>query len=148
MDTLGLLLGGKVLPANITGRQGSEQLLQELRRKQAPMKRHLFAGGGDQGKWEGWVKTTPGYSVEIVQRPDAKSWARTRSKRFGITAVVPSSGSARWWSAAFAWLSFNRRLYRAYGLLPETTEAFILLSFIRRMLRRLAAFAQQNAVPA
>jgi len=48
---------------------------------------------------------------------------------------------------SFAWLSFDRRLSREYDLLPQTTEAFIQLSFIRRMLRRLAAFAQQNAVP-
>ncbi|THF69132.1 hypothetical protein E7T06_13250 [Deinococcus sp. Arct2-2] len=48
---------------------------------------------------------------------------------------------------SFAWLSVDRRLNREYDLLPETTEAFIQLSFIRRMIRRLAAFAQQNAVP-
>jgi transposase len=49
---------------------------------------------------------------------------------------------------SFAWLSFDRRLNREYDLLPETTEAFIQLSFIRRMIRRLAAFAQKNAVSA
>ncbi|WP_216329237.1 transposase [Deinococcus aestuarii] len=49
---------------------------------------------------------------------------------------------------SFAWLSFDRRLNREDDLLPETTEAFISLSFIRRLIRRLTAFAQQHAVSA
>ncbi|THF70403.1 transposase [Deinococcus sp. Arct2-2] len=64
VDTQGLLLGVKVLPANITGREESQQLLQELHQNQPQMKLHLFADGGDKGKWEGWVKTTLGYTVE------------------------------------------------------------------------------------
>ncbi|WP_415790382.1 transposase, partial [Deinococcus saxicola] len=49
---------------------------------------------------------------------------------------------------SFAWCSFDRRLNREYDLLAETTEALILLSFIRRMIRQLAAFAAQIAVAA
>nr|WP_246581206.1 transposase [Deinococcus aestuarii] len=71
VDTQGLLLGVKVLPANITDRAGSQQLLQELHQKQTQMKLHLFADGGYKGKWEAWVNITLGYSVESVQRPDA-----------------------------------------------------------------------------
>nr|WP_240740862.1 transposase [Deinococcus sp. Arct2-2] len=73
VDTQGLLLGVKVLPANITDREGSQQLLKELRQNQPQMKLHLFADGGYKGKWEGWVKTTLGYTVEIVQRSDANT---------------------------------------------------------------------------
>ena len=73
VDTQGLLLGVKVLPANISDREGSKQLLSELREKQPQMKLHLFADGGYKGKWEAWVKATIGYTVEIVQRPDANT---------------------------------------------------------------------------
>ncbi|MEW6229692.1 MAG: transposase [Bacillota bacterium] len=158
VDTQGLLLGVKVLPANITDREGSQQLLQELRQKQPQLKLHLFADGGYKGKWEAWVKTNLGYSVEIVQRPDANTrgyWlpegqelteAQVKTFRGHRGFIVVKK---RWIvERSFAWLSFDRRLNREYDLLPETTEAFILLSFIRRMIRRLAAFAQQHAVVA
>jgi transposase len=108
--------------------------------------------------WEARVKTNIGYSVEIVQRPDANTrgyWLPTgqeltpaQLKTFrghrGFVVI-----KKRWIvERSFAWLSFDRRLNREYDLLPETTEAFIQLSFIRRMLRRLAAFAHQHAVAA
>lgn len=156
MDTQGLLLGVKVLAANITDRDGSQQLLKELRQKQPQMKLHLFADGGYKGKWEGWVKTNLGHTVEIVQRPDANTrgyWlpegqelTEDQIKTFrghrGFVVI-----KKRWIvERSFAWLSFDRRLNREYDLLPETTEAFIFLAFIRYMIRRLAAFAQQNAV--
>ncbi|WP_264778889.1 transposase [Deinococcus aetherius] len=60
VDPQGLLLAVQVLPANITDREGSQQLLKELRHKQPQMKLHLFADGGYKGKWEAWVKTTLG----------------------------------------------------------------------------------------
>ncbi|WP_240740969.1 transposase [Deinococcus sp. Arct2-2] len=156
VDTQGLLLGVKVLPANITDREGSQQLLQELRQNQPQMKLHLFADGGYKGKWEGWVKTTLGYSVEIVQRSDANTrgyWlpqgqelTEEQIKTFrghrGFVVI-----KKRWVvERSFAWLSFDRRLNREYDLLPQTTEAFIFLAFIRCMIRRLAAFAQPTAV--
>ncbi len=122
------------------------------------MKLHLFADGGYKGKWEAWVKSTLGYSVEIVQRPDANTrgyWllegqelteAQVKTFRGHREFIVVKK---RWIvERSFAWLSFDRRLNRKYDLLPETTEAFILLSFVRRVLRRLAAFAQQHAVSA
>lgn len=146
----------KVLPANITDRDGSQQLLKELRQKQLQMKLHLFADGGYKGQWEAWVKTNIGYSVEIVQRPDANTrgyWllegqelteAQVKTFRGHRSFIVVKK---RWIvERSFAWLSFDRRLNREYDLLPETTEAFILLAFIRRMICNLAAFAQQYAV--
>lgn len=154
VDTLGLLLGVKVLPANITDREGSQQLLQDLRDKQPQMKLHLFADGGYKGKWEGWVKTNIGHTVEIVQRPDANIrgyWLpegqkltdeQTKTFRGQRGFVVIRK---RWIvERSFAWTSFDRRLNREYDLLPKTTEAFILLSFIQRMVRTLAAFAAQT----
>ena len=148
----------KVLAANISDRAGSQQRLSELHRTQPYLKLHLFADGGYRGKWEGWVKTNIGFDVEIVQRPDANTrgyWlpegqelseAQIKTFRGHREFVVVKK---RWIvERCFAWLSFDRRLNREYDLLPETTEAFILLSFIRRMIHTLAAFADQQAVAA
>jgi transposase len=157
-DTQGWLLGVKVLPANISDREGSKQLLTELRQKQPQWKLHLFADGGYKGPWEVWVKTTTGYTVEIVQRPDAntRGYWLPQGQELTPEQIKTFRGhrefiviKKRWIvERSFAWLSFERRLNREYDLLPETTEAFIQLSFIRRMLRRLAAFNAQHAVAA
>lgn len=120
------------------------------------MKLHLFADGGYKGKWEGWVKTTLGYTVDIVQRSDASTrgyWlpegqelTEEQTKTFwghrGFVVI-----KKRWVvERSFAWLSLDRRLNREYDLLPQTTEAFIFLAFIRYMIRRLTAFGQPSAV--
>ena len=46
---------------------------------------------------------------------------------------------------SFAWLTFQRRLNRDYDFLPETTESWVHLAFIRMMIRRLAAVPLQAA---
>ena len=158
VDTLGLLLGVKVLAANISDRAGSQQLLSVLHRTPPHLKMHLFADGGERGKWEGWVKANIGYSVEIVQRPDAntRGYRLPEGQELTPAEIKTFRGhrefvvvKKRWIvERCFAWLSFDRRLNREYDLLPETTEAFIQLSFIRRMIHTLAAFADQNAVAA
>ena len=158
MDTQGLLLGVKVLPANITDREGSKQLLTELQAKQPFWKLHLFVDGGYKGQWVGWVKSHIGYSVEVVQRPDANTrgyWLpqgqpltpeQLKTLRGHREFVVIKK---RWIvERSFAWLSFDRRLNREYDLLPQSTEAFIFLAFIRLMLRRLASFAAPQAIAA
>ncbi|MFK7604432.1 transposase, partial [Deinococcus sp. SM5_A1] len=157
-DTLRVLLGVKVLAANISDREGSKLLFSELRVKQPQMKLHVFADGGYRGKWEGWVKTNMGYTARIFQRTDANTrgyWlpedqalTEAQIKTFkGHREVVVIK--KRWIvERSFAWCSFDRRLNREYDLLPETTEAFIMLSFIRRMIRQLAAVADQLAVVA
>ena len=152
-----MLLGLKVLTANISDRVGGQQILSELDRKHPHMKLHLFADGGYRGKWEGWVKTNIGYSVEIVQRPDANTrgyWLQ-EGQELTPTQIKTFRGHHEFavkkcWivERCFAWLSFDRRLNREYDLLPEPSEAFIMLSFIRRMIHTLAAFARQNVVAA
>ncbi|WP_371827192.1 hypothetical protein [Deinococcus sp. QL22] len=59
VDPQGVLLGVKVLPAKITDREGSQQLLQELRQNQPQMKLHLFADGGDHRQMGGLGQNDP-----------------------------------------------------------------------------------------
>ncbi|MDV6375791.1 transposase [Deinococcus sp. ZS9-10] len=155
-DTLGLLLGVKVLAANISDREGSKLLFSELLVKQPQMRLHVFADGGYKGKWEGWIKTNIGYTVEIVQRPDAntRGYWLPKNQELSEAQIKTFKGhrefiviKKRWIvERSFAWCSFDRRLNREYDLLADTTEVFIMLSFIRRMIRQLAAFADQLAV--
>ena len=70
MDTLGLLLKVKVLPANLSDPGGGKQLREDLHQEQPALKLHLYADGGYQGKLEMWVKLTVDFTVEIVKRSD------------------------------------------------------------------------------
>ncbi|WP_420845993.1 transposase [Meiothermus hypogaeus] len=152
VDTQGLVLKVKVLPANLTDAQGGQVVLQAAR---AAFKRltHLFIDGGYKRQFEDWVKETLGWTLQVMQRPDANFrgiwWPegvpmppdlieelgkKTRGRRSFV--VIPR----RWVvERTFAWLSFNRRLNRDYELLPETTETFIYVAMIRLMARRLAS---------
>ncbi|WP_424952441.1 hypothetical protein [Deinococcus sp.] len=46
---------------------------------------------------------------------------------------------------SIAWMTFQRRLNRDYELLPDTTEAWVIFTFIRLMIRRLAQLPVQAA---
>ena len=128
--TLGMVLKVKVLPANLSDREGGQQLLLELHAQyrlhaQYPtLKRHLFADGGYQGKWEAWVKTNVGFTVEIVKRSDADTRGHWLPKGQVSTEeqIKTFRGhrsfqvvKKRWIvERSFAWLTFQRRLNRDY----------------------------------
>lgn len=152
VDTQGLLIKVKVLAADISDHEGGMQVLAAA---WAILKnfRHIFVDGGYKKTFQDWVKENLGWSVQVMQRPDANFrgfwWPKdkpvpedlmqemlkkTRGHRDFV--VIPR----RWVvERTFAWLSFNRRLNRDYDLLPETTETFIYAAMIRLMLRRLAS---------
>lgn len=151
MDTQGLVLKVKVLAANITDRDGGMLLLEGTNASFSKLC-HLFVDGGYKGKWVQWVKEALGWTVEVVQRPDAGFrgiwWPndvpmppelveelRRKTRGYRSFVVIPR----RWVvERTFAWLSFSRRLNRDYELLPETTETFVYTAMIRIMVKRLA----------
>jgi transposase len=152
VDTQGLVLKVLILPANIMDAEGGKQLLESIKDSFTRLK-HLFVDGGYKRAWREWVEQTLGWTVEVVQRPDANFrgiwWPDhtpfppdleqellKKTKGFRDFVVIPR----RWVvERTFAWLSFNRRLNRDYDLLPETTETFIYTAMSRIMLRRLAS---------
>ena len=154
-DTLGLLLKVKVLPANVTDRDGGEMLLKEYREAQPGLRLHLFVDGGYKGKWETLVKKTFGHTVEVIQRPDAniRGYWLPVGQTLTPEQIATFRGHRKFmplprrWvvERSFAWLSFNRRLNREYDLLPRTTEGFIMLAFIRIMIRRVASLEAKKA---
>ncbi|GIW27068.1 MAG: hypothetical protein KatS3mg070_2970 [Meiothermus sp.] len=152
MDTQGLVLGVKVLPAHLTDAEGGREVLEGARGLSKRLS-HLFVDGGYKRRFEEWVRRTLGWTVEVVRRPDANFrgiwWpkdqplpedleeeVRKRTRGHRGFVVIPR----RWVvERTFAWLSFNRRLNRDYELLPESSETFIHTAMIRLMVRRLAS---------
>src|SRR6185436_7201712 len=123
VDTLGLLLGVIVHPANMQDRDGARQVPRTARRL-FPFIERIFADAGYQGpKMEKVVADTGCWTLQIVKRSDAHRFV-----------VLPK----RWIvERTLAWISRNRRLARDFERYAGTVAAFIRLAMIRIMLRRL-----------
>jgi transposase len=123
VDTLGLLLGVSILPANIQDRDGASDLLRDVRRR-FPFIDRIFADAGYQGpKMAQTVVAAGRWKIEIVKRSDLDRFV-----------VLPK----RWIvERTFAWISRNRRLARDFERYATTVAAFIRLAMIRIMLKRL-----------
>jgi transposase len=127
VDTLGLMLGIVVHPADVQDRDGAEELLRRTRRL-FPFVEVIFADGGYQGPIMAAMTARTGkWRLEIVKRNDVPRFE-----------VLPK----RWIvERTFAWISRNRRLARDFERYATTVAAFFRLAMIRIILRRLAANA-------
>ena len=124
---LGLLLNVVVLPADIQDRDGAFELLRRARRL-FPFIERIFADGGYQRREDGTRRR-----AHRVHGSSRSSSASDAAKGF---EVLPK----RWIvERTFAWISRCRRLARDFERFARTTVAFVRLSMIRIMLRRLAA---------
>jgi transposase len=124
-DTLGLLLGVVVHPANVQDRDGAEALLREARRS-FPFLERIIGDAGYQGcKMEAAVARSGTWELEIIRRCDRHRFV-----------VLPK----RWIvERTLAWISRYRRLARDYERHARKAAAFIRLAMIRLMLRRVAS---------
>ena len=125
VDTLGLMLGIVVHPANVQDRDGAEALLRQTRRS-FPFIEVIFADGGYQGPIMAAVTAKTGkWRLEIVKRNDIPRFE-----------VLPK----RWIvERTLAWISHCRRLARDFERHVRTVIAFVYLAMIRLMLSRLTA---------
>src|SRR6266404_3057014 len=125
VDTLGLMLGIVVHPANVQDRDGAEALLRQTRRS-FPFIEVIFADGGYQGPIMAAVTAKTGkWRLEIVKRNDISRFE-----------VLPK----RWIvERTLAWISHCRRLARDFERHVRTVVAFVYLAMIRLRLRRLTA---------
>jgi len=139
VDTQGLLLKAKVLPADLHDRPAAELVLAGLHRP-FPAVRLVWADTAYRGLAD-WLATTLGWSLEITRHwwTGARVWVAAGQpppERPAGFQVLPR----RWVvERTFAWLGRNRRLSKDYERLCETTEAWIYLAMTRLMLRRLTA---------
>jgi transposase len=139
VDTQGLLLKAKVLPADQHDRPAAEQVLAGLHQP-FPEVRLLWADTAYRGL-TGWLGEQLGWSLEITRHwwTGARVWVAAGQpppERPAGFQVLPH----RWIvERTFAWLGRNRRLSKDYERLCETTETWIYLAMTRLMLRRIAA---------
>ena len=125
VDTLGLVLGAIVPPANRQGRDGGIQLLRVLADR-FPLLAKLFADGAYQGPQfrTAVAKLRPHLALEII----------TRSAQGKGFVALPK----RWIvERTHAWLNRNRRLAKDFENRTRYALAFVHLASIRLMSRKL-----------
>ena len=144
VDTQGLLLGVKVLSAEIRDRAGGQVLLTALGGK-LPRLQLIWGDSGYAGEpFERWVQQHLGVRFEIVKHP----WT-------GLHGVWAPEGATIDWDKIMprgfhvlprrwvvertnAWITRHRRLSRDFEGTHTSSEAFISLAMTRIMLARLA----------
>lgn len=150
VDTLGLLLAVIVLAADVGDREGAQRLLESWTRQDVPRLHLMWADQGYSGEpFATWLREHLGCLVEILKQPwierpgkwvwkrGQMTWQRDRQKSSGFQ-VMPK----RWIvERSLAWITRWRRLARDHEGLPDSSEAFIKLSAIQRMLSLLTRFA-------
>jgi putative transposase len=127
VDTLGLLLTVKVIPANWSEVDCALVGLEGMNSKFGMLEVMWADGGFNDFKFRSWVKGMMGCELEIT-----KSLSKPGQADF---KVAPR----RWVvERTIAWLGRNRRLVRDFERLPVVSEAWIYAAMTRLMLVRLA----------
>jgi transposase len=125
-DTIGLLVGAVVHPANVQDRDGAPLLLKTLHRA-FPWLRHIFADsayGG--GKLKGALERLGEWTIEIVKRCDAAKGFVLLPRRWVVERTL-------------AWLNRNRRLAKDFEVTIESAVTWLYIASVKLMSRRLAA---------
>ena len=124
-DTAGNVLEAIVHEADIQDRDGAPMVIESVRQTYPSLVK-LFADGGYAGqKLSAAIAHIEGLAMEIVKRSDAAKGFVVLPKRW----VVERS---------FAWLNRCRRLAKDWESTIASSEAWLLLASIRRMVRAVA----------
>ena len=124
MDTLGLLIGLFVSPADVQDRDAIAPLLKQTC-KMFPTVTNAIADGGYQGAaTAAAVLAAAGIPLEIVKRSDGAKGFKLVPKRWIVERT-------------FGWLGRCRRLAKDFENLTRVHVAFIMLAMIRLMTRRI-----------
>ncbi len=126
VDTLGMILGATVVPADQPERTGAKTLIKPLL-GWFPWLRKIWVDGGFCGPaFADWVRDQrPKLEIEVIPRSAEQQGFHVLPKRWVVERT-------------FAWLVQNRRLARDYEQSQSSATGFIYLAMIRLMLRRLA----------
>jgi transposase len=131
VDTLGLMLGLDVTPADVQDRDGFLPLLKSVRRMFGFLERLLADGAYSGTKTAAAAKRTGQVVLEIVKRSDAAKGFVVVAKRWIVERT-------------FGWLGRCRRLAKDVENLTRTQLAFVQLAMIRLMTRRVARLCQSS----
>jgi transposase len=122
VDVLGLPIGNRVEPANMSDPVAGARLLAGLA-PLWPTIRTVIADAGHKSRKLAGQLRRDGWQLRVFKR---------RQRVFaiaGLTWIVERS---------FAWLGFNRRLAKDYERRAQTSETLIYIAAIRLMLNRIA----------
>ena len=128
VDTLGLMMAVVITAANVTERDGGQQVLEKLHQLGETMARIylVWVDGGYSGlNFLRWAMDTLGWIVQVVLRPQQSQGFVLLKKRWIVERT-------------FGWWQWSRRLVQDYEQLPENAEAMLQIAMIRIMVRRLA----------
>ncbi len=126
VDTLGLLLGIHVTPANVTERDGAQALLLRFLGWFTWLRIMWVDGGYSGDAFAQWVKSLrPKLKVEKVKRSDDVAGFKVLPRRWVVERT-------------FGWLMRHRRWVRDYETTESSAEAWAYIAMIRIQLRRLA----------
>lgn len=137
VDMMGLLLGVAVTPASADdGNAASEVLWQLVDAKKFPRLRVVYADQKHENQTaREWLAARGDpFRLEIVRRTEGHEGFVKLPKRW----VVERS---------LAWLGRDRRHSKDYERTPQSSEAWVRISSIRGMLRRLAPGRNRPAAP-
>lgn len=124
VDTLGLLLVSWISTADVQDRDATQAVL-PLAAQQHPQLKKVWADGGYAGPRVQAVAKESGIELEVVKRSDkAKGFEPLPKRWIG--------------ERTFGWMNRQRRLSKDYERKESSVEAFIELSMIDLMVRRLA----------
>jgi putative transposase len=124
VDVLGLLVALYVSVASVQDRDAVPRLLREGKAV-AQRLENVLVDGAYTGKVVDMASAETGVKVTMVKRPDVKGFV-----------VVPK----RWIvERSFGWMNRDRRLSKDYERTIESSEQWIQISFVHRMVRYLAA---------
>ena len=124
VDILGLLIVVFVTAASVQDRDAVPRLLNEAKAASSRLT-NVLVDGAYTGDVVRNASSDTGVGVEMVKRSDIKGFV-----------VIPK----RWIvERSFGWMNRERRLSKDYERTVESSEAWIRLTFVHIMLRRLAA---------
>ena len=130
VDTMGLILGGAVTPADVQDRDGAKEVLEALKAPFCWVKK-VWADGAYAGQLVEWVaglRSRRPVELEIVKRSDEAVGFEVIAKR-GIV------------ERTLGWLHRCRRRRKDYEATIRSAVAMIRLAMIHVMVRRLAPVA-------
>ena len=124
VDTCGWLIAVWVDAADVQDRDGGREPVRVAQREQ-PRLHQLWVDGACVGAVATWVREAIGWTIAIVGKLTGQGGFVVQPKRWIVERTV-------------AWLGKQRRLSKDYEELEESSEAWIYLSMIGLMARRLA----------
>ena len=137
VDTGGLVLRVVVHPADVTDRDGAQQVLAAIP-AEFPIVTQIWVDAGYRGRLVAWAKETLDLTLIVVHRP--RRWVRVPDDQEPPPAPVGFAVLPRRWvvERTFAWLGRYRRLSKDYEQLAATEESWIFVAMTQLMTRRLA----------